>query len=514
MASELPETISFFISEFRKTILQTADTPRYFTPRSYRNAAIRFRNCRIEDYEERYHIAINKAFLNVFKFPANKIPGCDLLSDSGTTTMTMEQWSQILLGDEAYGSNEGYYELKDQVAETFGEQWRKADVYIFHQGRACEHALFKALSDQCGARSKFIGKDPYFIIPNNGHFDTTEANVRDNNIEPVNLFCPDYYKEDSTLCFKGDIDTDALEKLVSNETSRIPVIYLTITNNTGGGQPVSMKCIKEVNRISRKYKTPFFFDAARFAENAWFIQKYEKGYDNKNIIEIFKEMFSFVDGFHISCKKDGLVNIGGMLVIKHDSLFTEKYPQILDALTDHQILTEAHPTYGGLAGRDLKGLVEGFKTVARQEYLDFRIQQVRKFGEALSRNGVPVLQPFGGHAVYIKVDDFFKDVPDADEHFKGVGLTSLLLIGGHRLCELGVFAFGRMKDGIESPPSPRVNYIRAAVPRLAYEDQDLSACAEAINTAYRFRDRIPGVKINFGQNLTLRHFKSNFEFIY
>ncbi|MBC8204189.1 MAG: tyrosine phenol-lyase, partial [FCB group bacterium] len=293
----------------------------------------------------------------------------------------------------------------------------------------------------------------------------------------------------------------------------IPLIYFTITNNTGGGQPVSMDNIRAVHKLSCKYKAPFFFDAARFAENAWFIKRYEAGFQTRTIAEIVKEMFTYVDGFHISCKKDGLVNIGGALVIMKNSLFTDNYPHFLDRLMNHQLMTEAHPTYGGLAGRDLKGLVEGFKTVVRQEYLDYRIGQVHRFGRALLRNGIPILTPIGGSAVYIDIDKFFKDVPDADSRLKGISLTGLLLIAGHRLCELGIFAFGSMKDGVETPPEPRVNFVRAAVPRLVYEDQDLSAAAEAVTVLYDNRDRIPGVKVTHGQDLTLRHFKADFEFV-
>ena len=520
MSIKTPQNIKFYIDKFRETTRKEADLPQYFRPRAYRNAAVKFRNCAIDDYEKRYEIAVEKANLNVFKFPARELPGCDLLSDSGTTTMTLEQWSQLILGDEAYGSNEGYFELKEQIVETFGDRWRESELFIFHQGRACEHALFKTLADTISSRSKHAHCDGennseklYYIIPNNGHFDTTEANVRDNNIEPRNLFCDEYFIDDPNLKFKGNINLNALEKLLINELDRIPLIYLTITNNTGGGQPVSMANIKAVSEIARKYDVPFFFDAARFAENVWFINKNEAGYEDKSIEDIFHEMFSYVDGFHISCKKDGLVNIGGMLVIMKHSCFNEKYPHFLDKLTDHQILTEAHPTYGGLAGRDLKALVQGFKTVSHHEYLDHRINQVQRFGQVLLRNGIPILTPIGGSAIYLKVDDFFDGVPDADKGFKGLALTSLMLIAGHRLCELGIYAFGSHHDGREYPPEPRVNYVRAAVPRLVYEDQDLCSTAEMLKVLLDYRDQIPSIEVIHGQNLSLRHFKSDYRFI-
>jgi len=518
MKRTLNGNIRYLIDELRKLTNQRCELGRYYRPRAYRNGAVRFRYLSIDDYEKRYEITVKQAHLNVFKFPAMMLPGCDLLSDSGTTTMTMEQWSQLLLGDEAYGSNEGYFELLGQVTDTFGPGWRESEVYIFHQGRACEHALFHILSEQIGAKGKYAKGEssdnplPYYIIPNNGHFDTTEANVASNNILPVNFFCEEYYRDDPNSRFKGNIDLAALEKLMSERGERVPLIYLTITNNTGGGQPVSMANIRAVRKIAHQYGKPLFIDSARFAENAWFIHKYEEGYKQKSIKEIFHEMFENADGFHISCKKDGLVNMGGMLVIKRNCPLTEKYPRMLDALTDLQIMTEAHPTYGGLTGRDLKGLVEGFRTVEKLEYLNHRVEQVQRFGESMVRLGIPILTPVGGHAVYIKVDEFFNGIKDADEKFKGIGLTAMLLIAGHRLCEIGVYAFGKKHNGKEIPPNPRVNYVRAAVPRLAYEDQDLCAAAEAIGVLYLNKEMIPGVKVSRGQDLGLRHFKSDFEF--
>jgi tryptophanase len=505
------QLIEFFIERFRDSLKSEEISPRYFLPRTYRNSAVNFRNCSIFDFEQRHRIALEQAHLNVFKFPANKIPGCDLFSDSGTTTMTMEQLSRLLLGDEAYGSNEGYFELKDQVVSTFGDDWADSEVLIFHQGRACEHALFKTLGERLKSKSQLQGQSPYYIIPSNGHFDTTEANIRDNNIEPRNLFCPEYFANLPDAHFKGNIDIERLHSLLESEHDRIPLVYLTITNNTGGGQPVSMENIKKISQIAHQYNTPFFFDASRFAENAWFIQKFEAG-QNRSIPDIVREMFSYIDGFHMSAKKDGLVNIGGLLVIKRKSLFIDKFPRILDNLTDHQILTEGHPTYGGLAGRDLKALVQGFKTVLRQDYLDHRIKQVWLFGDALTRNQVPILRPVGGHAVYIDMDKFFEGIPGADADFKGVAFTALLLIAGHRLCELGIYAFGAYKNGKEIPPHPRVNYVRAAVPRLVYEERDLYSTAEAITVLYNHRDKIPGVEVTYGQDLTLRHFKSDFKF--
>jgi tryptophanase len=279
-----------------------------------------------------------------------------------------------------------------------------------------------------------------------------------------------------------------------------------------------MANIKEVRQITQKYEIPLFFDASRFAENAWFIQKNEPGYQEKSIIEIVHEMFSYVDGFHISFKKDGLVNMGGGILIKENSIFTEKYKDFQNKLTDHQILTEGHPTYGGLAGRDLKALAEGLKTVVREDYLTYRIEQVQRFGKKLiellkdKEGKSPIKQPIGGHAVYIDIDEFFKDTKMKDEDFGGISLTALLLIAGHRLCELGLYTFGKFENGKEIPPSPRVNYVRAAIPRLVYEDQDLFSLAEIISILHKNKDKIPGVEVIYGRDLKLRHFKSRFKF--
>jgi tryptophanase len=542
----MSEAIDYFISKFRDNIKREYEPGRYFRPRPYRNASVRFRNCSIEDFEKRRDVLVNEAGLNAFMFRSDMIPGCDLLSDSGTTTMTMRQWAAMLLGDEAYGSNEGYFELKNQITETFGKDWKSGNenrsgenLFIFHQGRAVENALFTVLGRVAGRKgetrqsklanglmpalkkrieSKLLSVkgnaagdyDSLFIIPSNSHFDTTQGNIEDKGMIPINLPCPQHLADDRDCRFRGDMDVDEIENLLENEGSRVPLVYITITNNTGGGQPVSIANIKRIREITDRFNIPFFFDACRFAENAWFIKKYEKGYSDKSITEIVHEMFSYVDGFHISLKKDGLVNMGGALVLKEGGIFTEKYPDFKGGLTDYQIMTEGHPTYGGLAGRDLKSIVEGFRVVVRQDYLDARIGQIKKVADSLTGYGIPIIEPAGGHAVYIDMDKFFDGIKTDD--FMGVSVTALLLIAGHRVCELGTYAFGRYADGNEIPPDPRVNFVRAAVPRLAYEDMDLLSFVEAVKVLYDHRERIPGVNVEYGRDLPLRHFKSRFSF--
>ena len=362
-----------FVNQFRRVKTQS---------RPYRNAAVSFRRCAKDDFEARARLA-KAVGLNVFLFPADQIPGCDLLTDSGTTTMTMTQWSQLLLGDESYGSNEGYFEFKDQIVETFGPAWENRNrltenTFIFHQGRAAEHGMFKVLAGLIDARRT---KDR-FLIPSNGHFDTTQANIEDNGLEARNLFSPELRRHDAKARFKGDMDVQALKALLDDPAMRrrIPLVYLTITNNTGGGQPVSLANIRAVRRLTARHGIPLFLDACRFAENAWFIRHSEPGMARRTVPEVIRLVFDQVDGFHISLKKDGLVNMGGALVVKEKSIFTERYPEFQSGLTDHQILVEGHPTYGGLAGRDLKGIVEGLKTIVREDYLTHRIQQVQRFG--------------------------------------------------------------------------------------------------------------------------------------
>jgi tryptophanase len=540
----MSNVLDFFISRFRSHLDLAHEPAAYYRPRPYRNAAVRFRGCSLADFNERRDILINEAGLR-----ADKIPGCDLLSDSGTTTMTIEQWAAMVLGDEAYGSNEGYFDLKEQVGATFGPGWRQRSglrvgehepLFIFHQGRAAESALFTVLSRELKKtgfpapkplsgdllpelRSRIEHRikavkgqtpgpyEPFFVVPSNSHFDTTEGNIEDKFMVPLNLPCREHLANDESFPFRGNMDLEALENLLGSEPERVPLVYITVTNNTGGGQPVSMDNIKRVREITRRHKVPFFFDACRFAENAWFIREKEPGYSGRRVEDIVREMFEHVDGFHISFKKDGLGNIGGAICLREESFFTRKFPNFTNELTDYQIMTEGHPTYGGLAGRDLKALAEGLRTVTRQDYLNLRIRQVQRFGGRLTALGIPIVRPIGGHAIYIDVDEFFGG-STRDDEFKGVAFTALLLIAGHRFCELGLYAFGAYDGTREVPPEPRVNNIRAAVPRLTYEDRDLFAAAEAVKLLHEHRDRIPGVRVEYGRDLKLRHFKSRFSF--
>ncbi len=457
-------------------------------PRAYVNSGVRFHH---EFTLNQRLAAAKKAGWNVFQFPSEMLKGGDLLSDSGTTTLTAEQMSAMLLGDEAYGSNYGYFKLLESFENVFEVNNENSEIYIFHQGRAAEHALFTQVGN--------FGKG--LKIPNNGHFDTTRANIESNKMEAIDCFSKELHQE-KFAPFKGNMDLVSLENLLKKHTDEIPLVYITMTNNSGGGQPVSLENIKAVRKLCDKYGKTLFFDVCRFAENAWFIKNREKAYKNKSIAEIVKEVFKLCDGFTISLKKDGLANMGGALVIKKKNPLTKEHPEILNNIRDHQILTEGHPTYGGLSGRDIMTIAEGLKTVITEAYLDNRVGQVHEFGRYLSASGIPVLEPFGGHAVYIDIDKFFADTKMKRGDFGGIALTALLLLKGVRLCELGAFAFG------ENFPN---NFVRCAIPRNKYEIQDLYYVADCIKVMHEQRKSIPKAIPVYGRDLSLRHFKARFE---
>ncbi len=476
------------------------------SPRPYFNHSVELK--KHYSAEERAEVLASVG-LNVFFFPSAMITGCDLLSDSGVTTMTNEQWAALHIGDEAYGSNRGYFVLKDQIRKTFGDAFfnepgvGEPNAFLFHQGRASEDALFSRIGS--------MGEG--MVIPSNGHFDTTAANIEANAMQAVDLFCEELTAGDRDHLFKGNMDTKRLASLLEQHRGHVPLVYLTITNNTAGGQPVSMENIKEVSNMVRGQGIPFFFDACRFAENAWFIRHNENGYDGKSIEDIVQEMFSYVDGFTISYKKDGLVNMGGGLFLRRDGLFTKKYPRMSAALLDYQILKEGHPTYGGLSGRDIMALAHGLATVTNDEYLSYRIEQVRDFGRKMHDEGVPVVMPVGGHAVYVDVDKFFQGTNMEPGDFGGVSLCAVLLAAyGHRACELGNFTFGRFDKARNAEKIPQVNFVRFAVPRLRYEKADLDSTADAMKALFEHRGEIPGVRVIYGRELPLRHFKARFEF--
>lgn len=420
--------------------------------------------------------------------------------------MTNEQWASLHMGDESYGSNEGYFCLARQIRETFGSDFfhdhdSEPHAFLFHQGRTAESMLFCALARE----SKGL------LIPSNGHFDTTRANIEASGIEAVNLFSEAL--DGGGQDFAGDMDTVRLEALLEQHGARVPIVMLTITNNTGGGQPVSMRNIVEVARIAHERGKPLIIDACRFAENAWFIQQREHGYADKTVAQIVHEMFEHVDGMTISFKKDGLANMGGGLFFRKAGRLQANYPSLLAGLIDEQFAREGNPTYGGMSGRDIMALAHGLRRVLDENYLQHRTTQVAGFAKDLQTAGIPIVAPAGGHAVYLKIDEFFADTKMEPADYGGVALSvSLLAAYGHRTVELGYFSFGKYDPQTNTETFPEINYLRFAIPRLRYERQDLEAVVEAVKILHDVRDQIPPIDVVHGRELSLRSFKARLAF--
>lgn len=493
---------------------------------------------------------------NVFAFPAALLT-VDLLSDSGTTTMTDLQWAALAHGDESYGRNTGYYLLLDAIRDTFergdafqhrfhmifagsedveqlmddlylredrggfanggAHQLRRPNAFLTPQGRCAEHLLFSTLSDVL----REMDPEGHYVIPNNGHFDTTEANIAANGLYPVNLFTEGLLTDFPVdqmwhqNPFQGNMDCAQLEALIAQHGARhIPLIYLTITNNTVAGQPVSLGNIAQVRQIADRYDIPVFFDACRFAENAWFIQQFEPGYQDASIPSIVQQMFADADGFTISFKKDGLANIGGGLFFRDQGRFHQRFSirdDIGVRLKQKQILTFGNDSYGGLSGRDIMTIAVGLSQATRQPYLNQRIGQVLDFAARLHRAGLPVVLPAGGHAVYLDMDHFFPEGERQKEDYPGVGLCiELIRQYGIRGCELGPFAF----EWDQKTPQQRqsiLNLVRFALPRNGYGPEHIDYAVQALTECYRHRHRIPKMRITRGRDLRLRHFQAGLQ---
>ncbi len=407
----------------------------------------------------------------------------DLLTDSGTGAMSRNQWAAIQHGDESYAGSPSWLIFEAAVKNLFPYE----HVIPTHQGRAAEKILFTAIGGS--------GK----VIPSNTHFDTTRANIEYSKAEAVDLVIPEGRDPSSLHPFKGNMDVVELEKFI-NETgvAHIPAVMMTITNNSGGGQPVSLANLKAVSAICKKYGIPFFLDACRFAENAWFIREREEGQSERDVIEIVREIASLADGMTMSAKKDPLGNIGGWLAMNDEALAS--------VCRNLLILTEGFPTYGGLAGRDLEALAVGLTEVVSHDYLRYRIRSTAYLGNALAEMGIPVVQPIGGHAVYIDAKAFLPHIPPLQ--YPGQSLAiELYKVGGVRGCEIGTVMFGRKPDGSEVPAA--MELVRLAIPRRTYTqshiDYVIEVCAEVANRASQFR----GYKI-VKEPAALRHFTSQF----
>lgn len=438
---------------------------------------------RFTTIEERKKL-LKKAGYNTFMLHADDVL-IDLLTDSGTSAMSSLQWAGIMQGDEAYAGSKSFYRFEDAVKKITGMKY----IVPTHQGRAAERILFANI----GGEGKFI--------PNNTHFDTTRANVEFTNAEAVDLLNEEGKHPEIRAPFKGNMDVEKLENFIKEKgKENIPVCMITITNNSGGGQPVSMQNIKDVKKVLKKYSIPLFIDACRFAENAYFIKLREKGYQDKSLLEIAQEIFSYADGATMSAKKDGLANIGGFIAMNDDEL-AMKCRNLL-------IVTEGFPTYGGLAGRDLEAIAQGLEEVLDEHYLQYRIRSVEYLGEKLVAAGVPIIEPPGGHAIYIDAKRFLPDIPQ--EQFPGQSVVCALYIeGGIRAVEIGSVMFGKYdKNGKLIPPP--MELVRLAIPRRVYTQSHIDYVLEIIIEAFKKRKSLKGYKITYEAPM-LRHFTAQFE---
>lgn len=428
---------------------------------------------------------LRQSGFNVFGIPAEKVT-IDLLTDSGTSAMSDDQWAGLMKGDESYAGAKNFFHLEKAVQTVFGF----THVIPTHQGRAAERVLFGAL----------VQKGDF--VPNNIHFDTTRANVEFLEAHAVDLVTPGGYDPDSAQAFKGDMDVPRLKKFIEAKgVKRIPLVMMTVTNNSGGGQPVSLKNIKAVSQLCAHYEIPFFLDACRFAENAYFIKKRENGYAKKSVLEVAQEMFSYADGATMSGKKDALVNIGGFVTFDDDGL-AEKVKNLL-------IISEGFPTYGGLAGRDLEAMARGLNEVLDEDYLEHRTAQVAYLGGLLDQAGIPVFKPFGGHAVYILADRFLPHIPRAQ--YPGWALTvALYREFGIRGVEIGGVMFGQKTGKGSKEVYPELEMVRLAIPRRVYTASHLQAVAEALIEIHKNRDKVRGLRI-VRESPFLRHFTARLE---
>ena len=415
-----------------------------------------------------------KAHFNVFQMPAQDVY-IDLLTDSGTSAMSDQQWSALLLGDEAYAGGRSFYKFQKTVQNILGHR----DVLPVHQGRGGEHIFFSTLLTK-----------PNLVIPNNTHFDTTRANIECLGAKALDLPCKESRDLQTLYPFKGNMDLEGLENAINQiGKERIPFVMMTITNNACGGQPASLENIKAVRALCQKHGLPFFFDACRFAENCYFIQQKERQRPLKDII---LEVFSQVDGSLISGKKDALSNIGGFITLQDKSL--------LHPLSHQLILKEGFCTYGGLAGRDLEGMAIGLTEVVEEDYLEFRTKQVEYLGHLLTKKGITIVQPTGGHAIYVDASAFLPHM--AREYFPGqVLVVALYRHFGIRCCEIGSVMF-------PDPPPPR-DLVRLAIPRRVYTNDHIRYVGVALDRLYQKRDSLKGLKI-IKEPPYLRHFTAQF----
>lgn len=438
---------------------------------------------RILSREERIK-RIKAAHFNLFKLKSDDVL-IDLLTDSGTSAMSQEQWAAMVTGDESYAGSRSFFAFQSEVQKITGYK----HVFPTHQGRAAERILFTIIGGE--------GKK----ILNNSHFDTTRANIEYTKAEALDLVTENGLKSNFIHPFKGNIDLEKLENALKTDSHAIPLVMLTITNNSGGGQPVSMENIRKTGQLCRQYNVPFFLDACRFAENAYFIKIREEGYQDKSILEISNEMFSYADGCLMSAKKDAFVNIGGFIAVNDDSL--------AEQISNLEILTEGFPTYGGLSGRDLAALAQGLKEIVEEDYLHYRHATMEYLGKALTQIGIPIVLPVGGHAVYIDAQKLLPHLKALEFPAQSLAVN-LYVEGGIRSVEIGSLMFGKYLNGEHVPAKNEL--VRLALPRRVYTQSHVDYMIEVFESVFNKKEEIRGLKI-VKEPPFLRHFSAELDMI-
>ncbi len=436
---------------------------------------------RITRQDEREKL-IRSVHYNLFGLHSDDVM-IDLLTDSGTSAMSAEQWAAIHRGDESYAGSPSFYRFERAVKELMPFE----HVIPTHQGRAAEAILFALTAGQ--------GR----IVPSNTHFDTTRGNVEATGATALDLVIAEGRDPTSTHPFKGNIDLDRLERLLAEKGDQVPLVMLTVTNNAGGGQPVSLENIRGAATVAHAYKKPLFIDGCRFAENAWFIKQREPGQGERSVQEIVREMFGAADGMTMSAKKDAFANIGGWLALNDDALAA--------AARRRLILTEGFPTYGGLAGRDLEAIAQGLKEIVDENYLRYRAATNAYLGTRLQKMGVPIVVPVGGHAVFVDARAFLPQIPPLA--YPGQALAVALYVqGGIRACEIGTVMFGRAADGEERPAA--MDLVRLAMPRRVYTQSHADYLLDVFEEIVAQKDTLRGYRIR-SEPPALRHFTAEFE---
>jgi len=435
--------------------------------------------------KESREVAIRRAGYNVFGLRAEDV-FIDLMTDSGTGAMSQDQWSAIMQGDESYSGARSYYRLAETVKDIFGFNF----FLPTHQGRAAENILCTILVK------------PGQYVPSNMHFDTTDANIRARGGRPTNLVIDEAYDPKTRLSFKGNMDIHKLRHFIQDVgVENVPLGMITITNNAGGGQPVSLENLRQVAAVYREFDVPFFIDACRFAENAYFIKKRELEYADKSIREIAHEIFALADGITMSAKKDAIVNIGGLLAMNDEHLYRQASNEL--------ILREGFPTYGGLAGRDLDAIATGLREGLQENYLAYRLGQTAYLGERLIESGIPIVEPPGGHAIYVDAGNFLSHIPQSQ--FPGQSLAvALYTEGGIRTVEIGSVMFAYPDPQTGNMSYPKLELVRLAIPRRVYTQSHLDYVVTSFKRIAEKANELRGYRFTYAPDL-LRHFTAKFE---